>query len=111
MSWESPGARFDELIHAPIRLRITAALATSTDVEFSALQEALGISVSLLSKHLRLLADAGYVALEKRAQPFGRPRTWISPTEANRNACLGHVAALEELTRSAEPGGPVRSKE
>ncbi|MCA0252910.1 MAG: transcriptional regulator [Actinobacteria bacterium] len=105
MSWGAPTPRFDELIHAPVRLRIAAALATSTALEFSALQEALGISVSLLSKHLRLLGDAGYVALEKRAQPFGRPRTWISLTRDGRNAYLGHVAALEQLTRPSGPGG------
>ena len=60
MSWETPAPRFDDLIHAPTRLRITAALATATDLEFSALEDALGISTSLLSKQLKLLADAGY---------------------------------------------------
>lgn len=77
MTWGPIGARFDDLIHFPTRLRIAAALATATDVEFSLLEDALGISTSLLSKQLIVLADAGYIALEKRPQPFGRPRTWI----------------------------------
>lgn len=102
MTWEPPAPRFDDLIHAPTRLRITAALATATDLEFSALEDALGISTSLLSKQLRLLADAGYLTLEKRPQPFGRPRTWIQLTPAGRTAYLGHVQALRQLT---EPEG------
>lgn len=44
MSWETPAPRFDDLIHAPTRLRITATLATATDLEFSALEDALEIS-------------------------------------------------------------------
>ena len=70
MTWGPVTAHFDELIHFPTRLRITAAVATATELEFSALQEALGISTSLLSKQLRLLADAGYLVLEKRPQPI-----------------------------------------
>lgn len=98
MSWEPVTARFDELIHVPTRLRIAAAVATATELEFSALEEALGISTSLLSKQLRVLTDAGYVELEKRPQPFGRPRTWIRLTTAGRRAYLGHVEALRRLT-------------
>ncbi|MBB1517586.1 transcriptional regulator [Tessaracoccus sp. MC1679] len=103
MSWEPPVPRFDDLIHAPTRLRITAALATATDLEFSALEDALEISTSLLSKQLKLLAQANYLTLEKRPQPFGRPRTWIRLTPAGRTAYLGHVQALRQLTETEEP--------
>lgn len=99
MSWDPVEARFDELIHVPTRLRITAALAAATDLEFSVLEEALGISTSLLSKQLKLLTDAGYVLLEKRPQPFGRPRTWIRLTPTGRTAYLGHVEALRHITQ------------
>ncbi len=98
MSWEPVGARFDELIHFPTRLRITAALAAVTDLEFSAMEEALGISTSLLSKQLKLLGEAGYLALEKRPQPFGRPRTWVRLTPRGRAAYLSHLEALRQLT-------------
>lgn len=97
MSWDPVEARFDDLIHVPTRLRITAALAGATDVEFSALEESLGISTSLLSKQLKVLADAGYVVLEKRPRPFGRPRTWVRLTPAGRVAYLGHIEALRRL--------------
>jgi DNA-binding MarR family transcriptional regulator len=99
--WETVGARFDELIHSPNRLRICAALEPATQLEFTALEESLGISTSLLSKQLKLLSDAGYLALEKRPQPFGRPRTWIRLTPGGRRAYLGHVHALRNLTRDS----------
>ncbi|WIY82211.1 transcriptional regulator [Propionimicrobium sp. PCR01-08-3] len=102
MSWEPITPRFDELIHMPTRLRITAALATATDMEFNALEEALQISTSLLSKQLRVLVDAGYVKLDKRPQRTGRPRTWVSLTTAGRRAYLGHIKALKELIGSDE---------
>ncbi len=101
MKGEPVGARFDELIHFPTRLRIVAALATATDLEFTVLEDALGISTSLLSKQLKVLTDAGYIALEKRPQPFGRPRTWIRFTPAGRVAYLSHLEALRQLT---DPG-------
>lgn len=105
MTWDPIEPRFDELIHSSTRLRITAALAGATELEFSALEDGLGISTSLLSKQLRTLADAGYVALEKRPQPFGRPRTWLRLTIAGRAAYLGHVEALRRLVGD-EPTPP-----
>lgn len=98
MSWGPVVARFDELIHVPARLRIVAALATATELEFSALEEAVDLTTSHLSKQLRILAEADYLVLDKRAQAFGRPRTWIRLTAAGRRAWLGHVAALHQLT-------------
>lgn len=88
---------FDELIHAPIRLRICAALALASEVEFSGLEDVLGVSTSVLSKQLKLLADAGYVRLDKRQQPVGRPRTWVRFTAAGRVAYSEHVVALQSI--------------
>ncbi len=92
-----PPDAFDELIHSPVRLRICAALATATALEFTAIEDALGISTSTLSKQLRVLGEAGYVTLDKRKQPFGRPRTWVSLTLKGRRAFDAHVAALRRL--------------
>lgn len=88
---------FHELIHSPLRLRICAALDAATEVEFAALEEMLDVSTSLLSKQLRILTDAGYVELDKRRQPIGRPRTWVRLTLSGRRAWAGHAAALREL--------------
>lgn len=94
---------FDELVHSPTRLRICAALDGSTEVEFSAIQDALGISASLLSKQLKVLSDAGYVQLASRRQPIGRPRVWVAFTPSGRRAFTSHVAALRALLGPATP--------
>ena len=62
---------FDETIHSPNRLRICAALSAARQVEFATLERGLGVSKSLLSKQLKVLIDAGYVAVERKPQPFG----------------------------------------
>ena len=88
---------FDETIHSPSRLRICAALSAAREVEFATLERGLGVSKSLLSKQLRVLIDAGYVAVERKPQPFGRPRTWVGLTSAGRRAYRNHVAALRKI--------------
>ena len=88
---------FNETIHSPNRLRICAALSAARQVEFATLERGLGVSKSLLSKQLRVLIDAGYVAVERKPQPFGRPRTWVGLTSAGRRAYRNHVAALRKI--------------
>ena len=61
---ENVPAAFDELIHSPNRLRIMAALAVVAEIEFAELEEAMGITTQLMSKQLKLLADAGYIDME-----------------------------------------------
>lgn len=57
--------RFDEVVHAPNRLRICALLAASSSAEFAVLRDILGVADSVVSKHLKVLQDAGYVAISK----------------------------------------------
>jgi len=90
-------ARFDELIHAPLRLRICASLAPVDRAEFSHLKQNLGVADSVLSKHLKQLGDAGYVDIE-RFTKLGRSHVRVSLTTAGRRAYVGHVAALREIT-------------
>jgi DNA-binding MarR family transcriptional regulator len=87
---------FDQLIHAPVRLRICAALDPVREVEFGALLSMLGISKSALSKHVSMLAEAGYVA-QRRAVRDTRQRVWLSLTVTGRSAYRGHVAALHRI--------------
>ncbi len=103
---------FDGLIHSPVRLRICAALATATALEFTAIEDALDLSTSALSKQLRILGEAGYVTLDKRKQAFGRPRTWVSLTRMGRRAFDAHVTALRRLLDGDEgvPGYPPRDQ-
>lgn len=93
-------ARFDELIHAPMRLRICANLAPVQWVEFAHLRDALDVADSVLSKHLRQLADAGYVHLERFIKG-GRSHVRAALTRKGRKAYVGHVAALRAITQTA----------
>lgn len=89
-------AVFDELIHAPNRLKICALLAPVASLEFSVLREHLDVSDSVLSKHIKPLEEAGYVVINKSASE-GRVRTWLSLSPAGRKAFKGHVDALKEI--------------
>lgn len=97
MTTSNNSAQFDELIHAPIRLRICASLAPVEWVEFAQLKQNLGVADSVLSKHLKQLGDAGYVHIE-RFTKLGRSHVRVSLTTAGRRAYVGHVAALREIT-------------
>ena len=89
---------FDQLIHAPARLRICAALDPVREVEFGTLLALLDISKSALSKHVSLLTDAGYVS-QRRAVRDTRQRVWLRLTPAGRDAYRNHVTALHHITR------------
>lgn len=86
----------DPLLNAPARLQIAALLAKVTEMEFAKLRELVGVSDSVLSKHLAALADAEHVRLRKAAMG-GRQRTWASLTRDGRRALDAHVAALRAI--------------
>jgi DNA-binding MarR family transcriptional regulator len=60
----------------------------------------LDISKSALSKHISVLAEAGYVA-QRRAVRDTRQRVWLRLTETGRSAYRGHVAALHRIVGDA----------
>lgn len=91
---------FDEVVHAPNRLQITAMLAPVEALEFGTVRHALSISDSVLSKHVKVLAEAGYVSAAKT--PHGsRTRTWLSLTPAGHAALDGHLAELRRIAAMA----------
>ncbi len=99
----SPVPRFDPVIHAPGRLQICAVLAAVEEAEFGTVRDTIAVSDSVLSKHIKLLEDAGYLVVRKAAMG-GRQRTWLAQTPAGRAAFAAHVA---ELTRLAAVAGDV----
>lgn len=92
---------FDEIIHAPLRLQICALLSPLQEAEFAVLREELSVSDSVLSKHLRQLEEASYIAIRKQAAN-GRQRTWAALTQKGRRAFAGHVAELKRIAALAE---------
>ncbi len=89
-------SHFNSLIHAPNRLHICAILSTTAAIEFKLLRERLDVSDSVLSKHLKSLEEAGYVAPAKRTD-FGRQRTWLSLTPKGLEAYTVHVKELKRI--------------
>lgn len=90
-------ARFNETIHAPLRLRACGLLRSVDEIEFSALRESLGISDASLSKHLKVLSDNGFVKTVKRASTGRsdfRRLTWVKLTTSGRKAFDAHVEQL-----------------
>ncbi|MFC4057450.1 winged helix-turn-helix domain-containing protein [Planomonospora corallina] len=96
MSGAHPRHELDDVIHAPVRLSIVAALAAAEKVEFRFLRDTIEVSDSLLSKHVLTLEEAGYVEVEK-AFVGKRPRTWLSLTDSGRRAFQNYVSVLQRL--------------
>ncbi len=90
----------DPLIHAPVRLQICAILSAADEAEFALVREETGVSESVLSKQVKLLEEAGYVAVRK-ATLASRQRTWLSLTKAGRAAFATHMRALTRLAEQA----------
>jgi DNA-binding MarR family transcriptional regulator len=98
-------ARFDEVIHAPVRLRICGLLRPVDQMDFAVLRDTLDVSDATLSKHLKTLAAARYVSLSKAASAVradARRLTWVTLTPAGRNAFDAHVRALHEIAGTAD---------
>lgn len=94
---------FDELIHAPNRLRICAALSTVREAEFSVVRDAIEVSDSVLSKQVCLLQEAGYVKVSK-ATVNTRQRTWLALTGKGRRAFRAHMLELRRLADAGVAG-------
>lgn len=95
-----PRTRLDDVIHAPVRLSIVAALVSVDRMEFPYLRDLVEVSDSLLSKHVTVLEKAGYVEVAK-GYLGKRPRTWLSLTEPGRAAFRGYLDALKEIVGKA----------
>jgi len=91
-----PTTRLDDTIHQRARLGILAVLAESRRADFNYLRGALELTDGNLSRHLKVLEDAGYVRIEKTFEAK-RPRTWASATRRGRDAFAAEIGALRAL--------------
>ena len=96
MRAQHPSHLLDETIHQRVRLGILAVLAEADQADFGYLKETLELSDGNLSRHLRVLEEAGYVRIEKGYRDR-RPRTWVRATKSGRRALDAHLKALQEL--------------
>ncbi|MFI9200269.1 transcriptional regulator [Streptomyces sp. NPDC053048] len=95
----APEDGFNETIHAPNRLRICAALDAVEEIEFATMRGTLGVSPSVLSKHVTVLAEAGYVEQRKGVRDT-RQRVWLRFTKQGRAAYHAHLAALRAIVNA-----------
>lgn len=89
--------RLDEVIHAPVRFSIVAALDSVDEAEFAHVRDSVEISDSVLSKQATQLEAAGYVRIRK-GYVGKRPRTWLSLTTRGRTAYRRHLDALRAIS-------------
>jgi DNA-binding MarR family transcriptional regulator len=71
-------------------------LSAVSSADFATVREGLGVADSVLSKHIRVLHEAGYVDVHK-STCASRVRTSMSMTAAGRAAYDGHLAALRAI--------------
>lgn len=102
-------AAFDETIHAPVRLRICGLLRHVDEIDFAVLRDTLGISDASLSKHLKVLTEAGYVSTTKTRSPQrsdARRLLWITLTRAGQRAFDAHMAELRRIAAGQSAAAP-----
>lgn len=93
--------QFDPVIHPPGRLQICAILTVVAEAEFAMVRDKIEVSDSVLSKHVKLLEEAGYLKIRK-VTLAGRQRTWLAITADGRRAFASHVAELKRLAGLVE---------
>ncbi|PHS08950.1 MAG: MarR family transcriptional regulator [Kordia sp.] len=91
-------SKFDNIIHAPNRLQICALLSSLEQVEFRVIRDELGVSDSVLSKHIKQLEDVCYIK-QKKSKVNGRERRWFHLTTKGRRAFELHVEELKRIVR------------
>lgn len=93
--------QFDEIIHARHRLQICSLLDGVEELSFATVQETLQVSDYVVSKHVRVLAEAGYV-ISRKQRRGGRAQTWLSLTPQGHHALAAHLAELRRITAQAD---------
>jgi DNA-binding MarR family transcriptional regulator len=92
-----PAAELDDVIHQRVRLGVLVMLAEIPECAFSTVRDELRLTDGNLNRHVRVLADAGLVAVTKGYEG-NRPRTWLKLTQDGRRALRAELRALEQLT-------------
>lgn len=92
--------KLDKTIHEKARLSIMTLLATRPSWAFQDLKAELNMSDGNLITHLRVLHEAGLVAVTKEV--LDRPQTSYSLTTRGRKAFGEYLAVLEQIVRATQ---------
>jgi DNA-binding MarR family transcriptional regulator len=91
----------DEVIHGRVRLALMAFLSSARESDFGELSRVLSVTRGNLSVQLRILEDAGYVAISKGYRGR-RPHTGVAITAEGDAALERYSAALRALLSRGE---------
>lgn len=97
-------AKFDNIIHQPIRLQIMSSLVAldiPEEVEFTYLRKILKVTDGNLGAHLTKLENAGYIKI-KKTFVARKPRTFINVTDKGRDAFDEHTSALRQIIKGSK---------
>ena len=98
---DNPCADLERLFHEPNRLAILSNLVGAPDgMTFTQLRDQCQLTDGNLSRHLKTLADAGAVRIEK-AFVGVKPCTTVFLTEEGRESFLQYLDALEAVLKKA----------
>jgi len=92
--------KLDKTIHEKARLSIMTLLATRPNWAFQDLKSELKMSDGNLITHLRVLHEAGYVAVTKEI--LDRPQTTYALTARGRKAFQDYLSVLEQIVKATQ---------
>lgn len=93
-----PFLKLDRVIHEKGRLAIMSMLAATTELSFTEMRDALGMTDGNLTTHIRALQQEGYISVAKSYQNR-RPLTTCSLTASGRKAFAQYIDLLEKIVR------------
>ncbi|MHA6288055.1 winged helix-turn-helix domain-containing protein [Maricaulis sp. CAU 1757] len=102
MTTDFDASTLDDAIHGRLRLAIMAYLSAVSEASFAEIKAQTGATDGNLSVHLRKLAEAGHVDINKRK--VGRKTlTSAGLTESGRAAWSAYLEQLQRLIDSQKP--------
>ncbi|MFN2507378.1 MAG: transcriptional regulator [Chthoniobacterales bacterium] len=92
--------KLDKAIHEKARLGIMTLLATRESLPFQELKSELNMTDGNLVTHLRILHEAGFVAVTKEV--LDRPQTSYALTKKGRKAFQDYIEVLEQIVKAGK---------
>ena len=97
---KNPIEHLNKIFDSRVRLGIMSALMVNTEINFNDLKELMQVTDGNLASHLKALEESGYIRVNKGF--IGRKtNTVYSATKAGEKAFRTHLAALEQMIKSA----------
>ena len=91
----------DKVIHERARLGILTSLVTHHQgLSFVQLKKLCSLTDGNLSRHIKVLSEAGFVSVEKSFVD-NRPNTFCRVTEAGQSAFATYIEVLETIVKNA----------